>query len=618
MKEYIDYQFFHRQILLLIALSLIPGIAYVIFGWIYGVYIPALIWYTLILLVSLRGYLLYLKYRQISIDDMALKRWYADVRIFMFMVFGLWTWIFIIYARESASHLDYIAIFTQLGASVVASALLVSDKKLYIPILLILILPLALYFLLLNTWYGYVLAIFSLIYVGVLLYASGNTYALIQKTAYESTHDVLTGLQNRRFFIEYMEKLLTKLQQKQKYAYMYVIDLDHFKTINDSLGHDIGDKLLQEVATRIDKFSKGTHAGARIGGDEFAMVSNAMYSKEQCVEEASSFAKKLLDIIKQPYIIEGHHLYISASIGISYIESGQNDRDAGTYMKEADIAMYEVKNKGRDGIVQFDDTLSSRIERDLMIEKKLYFALKKHYMQLMYQPIFAAGEKMIGCEVLTRWHDEELGEIKPEIFIKMAEKTGLIIELGNYILAESFKTLRQWEENGHTCEHFAINISARQLIDSDFIEDVKRAIEQYLPQNWKSTIYFEITESILVEDIPKAIRVMGELQRLGIHFAMDDFGTGYSSLSYLRELPVDEIKIDGSFVHHLDSSSEDKTMVITILSIAKTFGLKVVAEGVENKTQYEFLLRHGCDYFQGLYFDKALRREPFEQKYLEY
>jgi diguanylate cyclase (GGDEF)-like protein len=413
-----------------------------------------------------------------------------------------------------------------------------------------------------------------------------------------------------------MERVLAGLHQRHHYAYMYLIDLDHFKTINDSLGHDIGDKLLQEVSARIENFSKGTHTVARIGGDEFAMVSHVLTSKERCMKESASFADKLLEVIKRPYVIEGHHLYLSASVGISYIDPQFHDRDASIYMREADIAMYEVKSQGRDGIVQFDDLLSTRIERDLRIEKKLYFALMNHRIVLTYQPLFGTEERIGGCEVLSRWRDEDLGEISPEIFVGIAEKTGLIIELGNYILSEAFKTLREWEERGHYCEHFAINISARQLVDSGFVADVKHAINQYLPERWKSTVYFEITESILVEDIPKAIDVMGELKRLGIHFAMDDFGTGYSSLSYLRELPIDELKIDGSFIHHLDSSREDETMVETILSIAKTFGLKVVAEGVETKAQYDFLLQHGCDYFQGFYFDRALNREVFERKYI--
>ena len=616
MKQYIDYQFFQKQIMLMIGLSLIPGLVYLVFGWLYGMFMPALIWYSLMGIVSLWGYRLYRKYLQIETNEAELARWYEDVKLFMYLIFGLWTWIFVVFAPESESHLNYIAIFTQLGASVVASALLVSDRKLFVPILLILILPLTLFFLLLGTWYGYVLAFFSLIYVGVLLYASNNTYNLIQKTAYESRHDVLTGLYNRRFFIEYMEKLLFRLKANRQLAYMYLIDLDHFKTINDSLGHDIGDKLLQKISGRIEAFASGTHIVSRIGGDEFAMVSQELDDKQRCISESSQFAENLLEIIKRPYVIDGHHLYLSASIGISYIDLHLQGADASNYMKEADIAMYEVKAQGRDGIVRFDKALSERIARDLDIEKKLYFAFANGAIELYYQPLYSKENRITGCEVLSRWKDSELGEISPEIFIAMAEKTGLIIELGNYILEESFKTLASWEAAGHYCNHFSINISARQLTNSAFVADVKAAIEENLSSGFRSTIYFEVTESILVEDIPKAIRVMQELRSLGIRFAMDDFGTGYSSLSYLRELPVDELKIDGSFVHHIEMSEEDETMVKTILSIAKTFDLKVVAEGVETKDQYDFLLKHGCDLFQGFYFDAPLEKEAFYRKYV--
>ena len=600
----------------MIGLSLIPGLVYLVFGCLYGVFVPALIWYSLMVILSLWGYRLYHKYTKIEISESALARWYEDVKLFMYLTFGLWTWIFIVYAPEAESHLNYIAIFTQLGASVVASALLVSDRKLFVPILLILILPLTLFFLLLGTWYGYVLAFFSLIYVGVLLYASNNTYNLIQKTAYESRHDVLTGLYNRRFFIEYMEKLLFRLKENRNFAYMYLIDLDHFKTINDSLGHDIGDKLLQKVSERIEAFVSGTHLLARIGGDEFAMVSHEFDDKQTCMSESSQFAENLLEIIKRPYVIDGHYLYLSASIGISYIDLHLQGADASNYMKEADIAMYEVKAQGRDGIIRFDKALSDRIVRDLEIEKKLYFALANGAIELYYQPLYSRENNVTGCEVLSRWKDSELGEISPDLFIAMAEKTGLIIELGNYILEESFKTLACWEAAGHCFNHFSINISARQLTNSTFVEDVKAAIADNLASGFRSTIYFEVTESILVEDIPKAIRVMQALKSIGIHFAMDDFGTGYSSLSYLRELPIDELKIDGSFVHHIEMSKEDETMVKTVLSIAKTFDLKVVAEGVETKDQYAFLLKNGCDLFQGFYFDPPLEKEVFSRKYI--
>ena len=616
MKQYIDYHFFRQQILLVIGLSMIPGLVYVIFGWLHGLFLPAVIWYTVMTIVVIWGYTLYQQYMYVETDELSLDRWYRKFKFFTYTIFALWTSIFIIYAPESESHLDYIAIFTQLGASVVASALLVSDRKLFVPILLMLILPLTLFFILLGTWYGYVLAFFSLIYVSVLLYASNNTYNLIQKTAYESRHDVLTGLYNRRFFIEYMDRLLSRLKEKRQFAYMFLIDLDHFKTINDSLGHDIGDKLLQRVSGRIESFAGTTHVVARIGGDEFAMVSKEMEDRPTCISHSSQVAQNLLEIIKRPYIIDGHHLYLSASIGISYIDRYLQDTDAGNYIKEADIAMYEVKAQGRDGVIRFDRVLSDRIERELEIEKKLYFAFADGEIELYFQPIFDRDKRVCGCEVLSRWSDSELGDISPNIFIAMAEKTGLIIKLGNYILKESFKTLAEWEATGGYCGHFSVNISARQLLNTTFVEDVKGMMTEFLPEKLKSRIYFEVTESILVEDIPKAIRVMKELKKLGIYFSMDDFGTGYSSLSYLRELPVDELKIDGSFVRHMGMSREDETMVKTILSIAKTFDLKVVAEGVETKDQYDFLVKHGCDLFQGFYFDAPLEKEAFYRKYV--
>lgn len=619
-KEYVDYQFFRQQIKLLIWLSLLPGIVFYLYEWRYGTHTIALVWYGLMIAVSSWGYKLYRYYEKIASSDFALAEWYKSVKLFTYMIFALWTWIFIFYVPKLQSanpeiYLSYIAVFTQLGAAVVASALLVSDRKLFIPILLILILPLVIFFLTLETWYGYVLAFFALAYVAVLLYATDNTYKLIQKAAYESRHDVLTGLYNRRFFMDYMKKYLSGLKNDQKLAYMYMIDLDHFKTINDSLGHDIGDKLLQEVAKRLSGFADSIHLVARIGGDEFAMISREFDDKDICFEKSSEYAAELLERIRAPYLIDGYHLYISASIGVSCADLQQPDAVINNYIKEADIAMYEVKARGRDGVIQFDKDFSKRIARELEIEKKLYFALDNDQIELYYQPLYDRESHLCGCEVLSRWKDSQYGEIGPETFIAMAEKTGLIIELGNYILEKSFQALADWEKQGHSCSRFSINISARQLSDSTFVESVEKAMKRYLPSDFQSTIYFEVTESILVQEVPKVTQTMERLKALGIHFAMDDFGTGYSSLSYLRELPVDELKVDGSFVHHIGSSMKDKKMIKTILSIAKTFGLKVVAEGVEKREQYRFLLDNGCDFFQGFYFDMPLSGDAFVKKF---
>ena len=620
-KEYVDYQFFQQQIKLLIWLSLLPSIVFCIYEWMYGAYTVALVWYGVVFAVSSWGYGLYRYYETIASNDFALAEWYKSVKVFTYMVFALWTWVFIFYVPKLQSanpeiYLSYTAVFAQLGAAVVASALFVSDRKLFMSILLILILPLVFFFLSLHAWYGYVLALFALAYVALLLYATNNTYKLIQKAAYESRHDALTGLYNRRFFMQYMKKYLSGLKNDQKFAYLYMIDLDHFKTINDSLGHDIGDKLLQAVAERLKSFADTLHLVARIGGDEFAMISREFDDKDICYQESSGYAEELLERIRDPYLIDGYRLHISASIGVSCADLQASNASIGNYIKEADIAMYEVKARGRDGVIQFDKDFSKRISKELEIEKRLYFALRNDLIELHYQPLYDRESHLCGCEVLSRWKDSRYGDIGPKTFVAMAEKTGLIIELGNYVLEKSFRALADWEKRGHRCSRFSINISARQLKDGDFVESVKKTMKRYLPSNFQSTIYFEVTESILVEEMPRVTQTMESLKALGIRFAMDDFGTGYSSLGYLRELPVDELKVDSSFVRHIGSSIKDKKMIQTILSIAKTFGLKVVAEGVEKREQYKFLLDNGCDFFQGFYFDMPLSGDAFSRKFL--
>lgn len=614
MKQQKFYTFFQKQIMVVIWLSMAPGLVYVFFGYIYGVFIQALLWYAAIGLNSFYGMHLYRQFEQKKMDHHELKKWYEQLIVFMYIMFSLWTVIFILYSQETENNLHYIAIFTQLGSSVVASALLVSDKKFFIPILFILMVPLIFYFGLIGSWYGYVLALFSTILLGVLLYASNNTYTLIQTNYFNAQHDALTGLHNRRYFIDYMDSLVERLNVTRKSAYILLIDLDHFKTINDSLGHDVGDMVLKEVGERIRNFCRLSHVVARLGGDEFVVVSREFHSNEASVSEIKVFAEKLLASLKEPYVVDNHHLYLSASIGLSKIED--EFIDGNSFLKEADIAMYEAKASGRDGVILFNKALAARVERKLQIEQRLHHALKHETLTICYQPQVDNQRRLIGCEVLVRWDDETLGKVEPNEFIPIAENTGLIIELGRYVLKKSLETLREWTHQGMDIEQFAINISVRQLFYGFFIRDVKELLENCLDEACRKKIIFEITESVLAEDIEKVTKILLQLKALGISFSMDDFGTGYSSLNYLRTLPVDELKIDRTFVHHLLESGPDKMMVTTMISIARNFGLKVVVEGVESQEQFDFLIDYQCYAYQGFYFAKPLDKKTFEAQYL--
>ncbi|RLA69981.1 MAG: diguanylate cyclase [Epsilonproteobacteria bacterium] len=615
MKQQKYYNFLQKQIVLMMGLSLIPGLVYVVFGWIFNIVYPALIWYGILVFTSLYGWKLYKEFAIYKMDEAHLRRWYNKLTWFMYVIFSSWSLIFVMYVGYDEYDLHYIAIFTQLGAAVVASALLISDKKLFVPILFLLILPLTLYFTLIGTWYGYILSIFSLIFLAVLLYASFNTNKLVQKNYFQAQHDALTGLFNRRYFMEYMESLNERLLENNKTASMCLIDLDHFKTINDSLGHDIGDKLLIDVSRRIELYVKETHMLARLGGDEFILVSKELSHKTFNIDQGYAFAEGLLNMLRQPYVIDGHYLHISASIGVYQLDP--SSLFTTNFIKEVDIAMYEAKGQGRDGVVVFNKDLEKRVERHLQIEQKLHEALKENKIKVYYQPQFDKNEMLVGCESLIRWYDSDLGILAPDEFISIAEKTGLILDLGNYVLKESFKSMNRWNEKGKKLKSFSINVSMRQLLHEPFIKDVEYLLMTYFPQKEpKQKIYFEITEHVFAEDIKKVISIMNRLQKIGISFSIDDFGTGYSSLSYLKVLPIDEVKIDKSFIGDLSESKNNQKMTSAIISIAKNFDLNIVAEGVETFEQLTFLSRIDCDVYQGFYFEKALSKIAFEEKYI--
>ena len=353
-----SYIFLRKQILVMIALSLLPGLGYIFLGWINHVVLPALIWYALTLALSIWGYHLYRTYHPLGMNSEKTKKWYTKISIYFLLAFALWTLVFVLYASEEHGHLNYIAIFTQIGAAVVASTLLASDKRLFALSLVFLLAPLAIYFVLIGELYGYILSLFSLILLGVLYYASYSSYRLLEKSNYQASHDHLTGLYNRRHFISYLEQKVKNINYSRHFSFMMLIDLDHFKTINDSLGHDVGDKLLKVAASRLENHIGRDQIVARLGGDEFVVVSQEFETRGETLEDAVRLANTLLTALKEPYIIDLHHLYISASIGVEIVEKGSSS--ANRLIKEADIAMYEVKAQGRDGVIVFNDALAQQ------------------------------------------------------------------------------------------------------------------------------------------------------------------------------------------------------------------------------------------------------------------
>ncbi len=605
------YDFMHKQLLVLISLFVGTGVGYIYIGFLYSSVLLASIWYGVLLIVSVWGLLLFNRYKSNHLSIKEKEKWLNESKYFLFLYFSLWTVIFIIHVSRSNIELHYIALVTQFGSAVVSSAILVSQRKLAIYTVISLMLPIVIYFVLVGELYSYLLAFFTFVLAGVLLYASSNTYNYLVKSKLQTYNDYLTKLGNRRYFIELLEDSI-KIQKKSgEHLYLLLIDLDHFKTINDTLGHDIGDELLIEVALRMKSIALRHKASiARLGGDEFCILSSFYQTKDECYSSAKLIADELLSSIKAHYLIHEHTLYISASIGMSLVQNP--NMNANTFIKEADIAMYEAKAKGRDGLILFTDELAKQVEHKLEIERLLHFAINKSEFSLRYQPQINLKSKKVGCEVLLRWNNQELGYIGPDIFIPVAEQTGFIIELGYFILEESFKTLKEWHIKGVEIEQMSINISVRQLFHVNFIRDVQKLCKEYLNQELQSKLMFEITETSTAEDFQLLSENIQILSSLGIRFSMDDFGTGYSSLSLLHKISIDELKIDKSFIDEIDRSTDGSNMVKTILSLANNLNILVVAEGVEEKSQKDFLENQNCDIVQGYFFSKPLYKDEFE------
>lgn len=614
MKNQKFYSFLHKQIPVVQGLSLVPGLAYVFLGIYYDVLKPALIWYGLVALVSLWGVRLYRKFDFERMTRKQLDSWYTELSLFFYSVFMLWTLIFIIYIIADMPQMKHVAIFTQMGTAVLASTLLMSDRRLYIPIILIFIVPLLAYYVSLNEFYAYALAFLSCVFSWLLFYAAHTSNSLLTKTRYQASHDMLTGLGNRYYFIEQLQQVINQLRGEGGYSYLLLIDLDHFKSVNDSLGHDVGDLLLQEVAERLRRVASANNILARLGGDEFIIVGQFYSDKETAQQEAVQLSDRLVEMLKLIYVINEHHIYISCSVGVSLVDA--RSENANRFIKEADIAMYEVKATGRDGVFLFNDELSRRVERHLEIERKLFFAVNRGEILLHFQPQLDANKNVVGAEALARWNNPDLGNIPPDVFIPIAEQTGLIVDLGNYILEHAFRTLKAWDAKGVELQHLSINISMRQLLHDTFADSVRYLAGQYLDAALCSKVIFEITESIQSEDMRTVIAHMQKISELGIRFSMDDFGTGYSSLSNIRQLAVSEIKIDRTFVAEIERRESDQTMIRTILGLARLMKYDVVAEGVETQGQMDFLLANDCRIFQGFMFSRPLSDEEFEQFFL--
>jgi diguanylate cyclase (GGDEF)-like protein/PAS domain S-box-containing protein len=419
------------------------------------------------------------------------------------------------------------------------------------------------------------------------------------KLEYQASHDSLTGLPNRSLLRDRIEQAIGKAKRDGHHVAVVFVDLDHFKLINDSLGHHVGDRLLLEVADRLVTCVRGHDSVARQGGDEFVIVLTEQHDEHETI----AIVSRLLEMISQPWVDEGQEYGLSCSVGISCYPNDGDDSDA--LLRCADAAMYKAKESGRSTYHFYTPELNEAISERLELENSLRHALERDEFRVYYQPrIEVASGRIIGAEALIRWDCPGRGIIPPDSFISITEETGLIIPIGQWILQEACRQNSTWQRAGLPPISVSVNLSPIQFRHVGLVPSVAAALAQ--AELDPAYLELELTESFVMHDAERINVAMQSLKALGVDMAVDDFGTGYSSLSYLKRFPVDRLKVDKSFVRDIDSDPDDAAIVRAIITLGHALGLKVVAEGVETQAHLEFLRQHGCDELQGYYFSRPV------------
>jgi diguanylate cyclase (GGDEF)-like protein/PAS domain S-box-containing protein len=423
-------------------------------------------------------------------------------------------------------------------------------------------------------------------------------------------YDPLTNLPNRRLLLDRLEHSLNNAVRQNHLCALLFIDLDNFKTLNDTYGHKRGDLLLMQVSQRLSKAVRKSDTLARLGGDEFVMLLESLSGDSlEAAKEAQKVAEKLLASTGQPYTIDDAQHSTTPSIGITLF--GDVEESVEEPLRRADLAMYEAKAAGRNTFRFFDPKLQEAVAKRTFLEADLRSALQKNQLSLHFQPQIGADDKPFGAEVLLRWHHPKRGLISPLEFIPVAEESGLIVAIGRWVLDTACAQLARWAVNSEFSHlSISINVSMRQFYQPDFVAQVLASIAESGadPQRLK----LELTESLLAANVEDVIKKMTALKEEGIGFSLDDFGTGYSSLAYLKQLPLDQLKIDQSFIRDTLTDANDAAIVKTIIALADSLNLSVIAEGVETDEQHRFLANSGCNTYQGYLFSKPLPVEEFE------
>ncbi|MDA8255427.1 MAG: EAL domain-containing protein [Betaproteobacteria bacterium] len=429
-----------------------------------------------------------------------------------------------------------------------------------------------------------------------------------QQLEYQASHDLLTGLPNRTLLADRLQQSIAQADRNGHFAAVAFIDLDNFKYINDSLGHQAGDDLLVEVSRRLQGCLRGTDTVARYGGDEFVLVLNNHYQAVSVIR----LMERVLDDIQRPVVVDGTDLFVTPSIGISLYPN--DGGDAQTLIKNADAAMYLAKGKGRNNFQFFTSRLNDLAMERIGLDSSLRRALSRNEIQVHFQPKVNRHRQVFGFEALVRWNSPEHGWVVPEKFIGVAEDTGMIVPITEFVLDTACRQVVAWSTAGLGDFNMAVNLSARMLQDDSVVDMVARTLHRngLAPQR----LELEITESMIIGNIEHSVVMLHQLKALGVQLAIDDFGTGYSSLSYLQCFPIDVLKIDRAFVRTLDLKVKESPIAKLVTLLGHSLGLTVVAEGVETESQLEYLEAIGCDAYQGFLFARPMPAGEIERKLL--
>jgi diguanylate cyclase (GGDEF)-like protein len=591
--------------------------------------IKAAIWCGMVLAVSIGRFGLHYAFRHKTHDPARSSRW-----LNLFMIGALCsgiTWgstVYFLFPAHDVSHQLFV-VFVVGGISAGSITILAASFRAHILLLVPALGPVIVRLLLLDTSMSLEMGAMVTLFLGMCCVAGWRSNKLIKKSLtrqyereraeamieFQTIHDSLTGLPNRRLLIDRVDREISRCRRHNYMGAVLFIDIDRFKTINDSLGHAVGDALLREVAIRLKRDMRREDTAARIGGDEFAIVMSELDKDETlAAKKTQRLAEKIGSILSFPYEVKGHILHTTSSIGIAMFPA--ESTDANEILKQSDIAMDRAKRLGRNTIQFYQPEMQVAAQERLLIENELREALQRDEIEIYYQPQLNAKGETVGAEALLRWNHPERGLVEPKKFIAIAEETGIILTLGEWVLRTACDQLKRWmnpadSDRAYQLPSISINVSPRQFRQHDFFQRIRHVVES-IGINPRC-IELEVTEGMLIENIEETAFKMEQLSALGVRFAIDDFGTGYSSLRYLMRLPLHRIKIDQSFIHNMVNDPGRAAVVQTIILLAQNLGLDVIAEGVETEAELKFLQGKGCHIYQGYYFSKPLSRKAFFQ-----